>query len=307
VKPIISLAGILLAACASPSSIPVASAIPPITPRALPTTVTDMSQSLSNPTTQPSSAREFYAGQLDDAHIHYSLDSWEDHPISEITGILDRAGIKRALVSSTPNEGTLKLYAADPTRVVPEFRPYHTDADIGRWFANPETITFIEQGLSRIEWRGIGEFHLYGDQAKTPVVKRVVEIASEHNLVLHAHSDDTAIENLFAINPRAQILWAHTGMTTPVATVELMLERHPTLWAELSYRYDVSESGRLAPAWRALFLKYPDRFMYGTDTWVPSRWEDLPSLVSTARGWLAELPSDVADRIAYKNFETLFK
>lgn len=62
----------------------------------------------------------------------------------------------------------------------------------------------------------------------------------------------------------------------------------------------------LDPAWHTLFLKFPDRSMYDTDTWVESRWGELPLLVSTARGWLAELPSDVADRIEYRNFETLF-
>ncbi len=302
---VLLLSVFLLTAC-STSTTP-ASTEPPFSSAAILVTPTSApratSHPLNNPTTQPPS---IFTAQLYDAHLHYSQNSWEVYSVSEIKTILDRAGIKRVLVSSTPNEGTLKLYEADPTRVVPEFRPYRTESDLARWFTNPETVAFIEQGLSRGAWRGLGEFHLYGDQAKTPIVKRIVEIATERDLVLHAHSDDAAIENLFAINPRVKILWAHTGMTTPIALAEKMLERHPGLWAELSYRYDVSQNGKLDPAWRTLFLKYPDRFMYGTDTWVPNRWEELPSLVSTARGWLAELPVDVAEKIAYRNFETLF-
>ncbi len=291
---------LFLPAC---SSQPAPTATTALRPTA--TTLPPFAQSPNSPTTQLSN---YPTIALNDAHLHYNQDSWARYPVSSIQSILDRAGIKRALVSSTPNEGTLQLYEADPVRFVPEFRPYRTDADIGRWFANPETLPFIEQGLTRGReaYRSIGEFHLYGDEAKTPFVKRVVEIAVERNLVLHAHSDDAAVENLFAINPRAKILWAHTGMTTPTSTVEKMLERHPSLWAELSYRYDVSQNGKLDPAWRALFLKFPDRFMYGSDTWVESRWEELPSLVSTARGWLAELPEEVAMKIAYRNFETLF-
>lgn len=293
---------LLLPACA-PQPAPTVPAVPQ--PTATFPSLTATPRISSQPTPQPPNNP---AIQLFDAHLHYNQDSWARHPVSSIQSILDRAGIKRALVSSTPNEGTLRLYDADPVRFVPEFRPYRTSDDLSRWFANPETLPFIGQGLTggREAYRSIGEFHLYGDEAKTPVVKRVVEIAVERNLVLHAHSDDAAVENLFAINPRAKILWAHTGMTTPTSTVEKMLERHPSLWAELSYRYDVSQNGKLDPAWRALFLEFPDRFMYGTDTWVESRWEELPSLVSTARGWLAELPEEIAMKIAYRNFETLF-
>ncbi len=287
---------VLLPACA-PQPAPSLTSLPSAT----------TTNAISTPTLQPTTQLSNYPTiALNDAHIHYSQDSWARYPVSSILAILDRAGIKRALVSSTPNEGTLKLYEADPARFLPEFRPYRTDADISRWFSNPETVQFIEQGLARGIYRSIGEFHLYGDEAKTPFVKRVVEIAFERNLILHAHSDDAAIQNLFAINPHAKILWAHTGMTMPISTVEKMLERYPNLRAELSYRYDVSQNGKLAPAWRALFLKFPDRFMYGTDTWVESRWDEVVPLASTARGWLAELPEEVAMKIAYQNFETLF-
>src|SRR5574341_261262 len=282
----ISFPILLLTACATPPA-------PTVTP--LSSTATRAALTATpQPTTQ---LLNYSTIALFDAHIHYNQDSWARYPVSSIQSILDRAGIKRALVSSTPNEGTLWLYEADPVRFVPEFRPYRTSEDLGRWFANPGTLPFIEHGLTRGReaYRSIGEFHLNGDEAKTPVVKRVVEIAVERGLVLHAHSDDAAVENLFAINPRAKILWAHTGMTTPTSGVEKMLGRYPSLWAELSYRYDVSQNGKLDPAWRALFLKFPDRFMYGTDTWVASRWEELPALASTARGWLAELPSDVAE------------
>lgn len=215
-------------------------------------------------------------------------------------------GVKRALISSTPNEGTLDLYTADPARFVPEIRPYRLRDDIGRWSTLPEMIPFVEQGLTRAPYRAIGEFHLYGDEAKLPFVRRIVEIAVQRNLILHAHSDEAAVEILLLTNPRARVLWAHTGMSTPIATVEKMMERYPNLYSELALRYDVSSNDGIDPAWQALFIKFPDRFMYGTDTWVESRWESLPSAVSTAREWLGELPEEVAAKVAYRNFEALF-
>ena len=49
-----------------------------------------------------------------DAHIHYNQPDWNVFPPSQILAILDQAGIRRALVSSTPDDGTLKLYEAAP-------------------------------------------------------------------------------------------------------------------------------------------------------------------------------------------------
>src|SRR2546427_7078948 len=53
-------------------------------------------------------------------------------------------------------------------------------------------------------------------------------------------------------------------------------------------------------------MKYPDRFMVGTDTWVTSRWETLRETMQAIQDWLAQLPRDVAEQIAYKNGERVF-
>ena len=51
---------------------------------------------------------------LADAHIHYSAPDWNVYTPDQVVAILDKAGITRALVSSTPDDGTLKLYDRDP-------------------------------------------------------------------------------------------------------------------------------------------------------------------------------------------------
>jgi hypothetical protein len=86
--------------------------------------------------------------------------------------ILDRAGITRALVSSTPDDGTLKLYDRDPKRVVPMLRPYRTRDDMSSWWRDPSIIPYLEQRLTRGVHKGIGEFHLYGSNNGNPVLKR---------------------------------------------------------------------------------------------------------------------------------------
>ena len=241
-----------------------------------------------------------------DAHLHYSQDAWEQYPPERVLAILDQASVRRALVSSTPDDGTLKLYEKAPMRITPILRPYRSRRDLSGWHQDPTLPAYLEERLKRGIYKGIGEFHLFGGQANTPVVKWIVELAVQKNLILHAHSDDRAVEELFALNPKVKILWAHAGMSAGPDTVGKLLDRYPTLWVELALRTDVAPGGQLDPAWRALFLRHPQRFMVGTDTWVPSRWEALPGYLHDVRAWLRQLPRDVAEQIAFANAARLF-
>lgn len=241
-----------------------------------------------------------------DAHLHYSEPAWTVHAPEAILRILDAAGVQRALVSSTPDDGTLKLYDRAPTRIVPILRPYRSREDMGSWHRDPAVLAYVEERLEKGIYRGIGEFHLSGGQTGTPVIRRLVELAVQKSLVLHAHSDDAAIEELLAIDPRVRILWAHAGMSAGPHRVGTLLDRYPTLWVELALRFDLAPGGKLDPGWRALFLRHPERFMVGTDTWVTPRWADLQGEMATIRAWLGELPPEVARKIASENGERLF-
>jgi hypothetical protein len=58
-----------------------------------------------------------------DAHMHYSHDAWDSTPPKAAVAILRKAGLKRAMVSSSSDDGTQKLYAEAPDLVVPSLRP----------------------------------------------------------------------------------------------------------------------------------------------------------------------------------------
>jgi predicted TIM-barrel fold metal-dependent hydrolase len=242
-----------------------------------------------------------------DTHIHYSAPDWTEYPEERILGILAAAGVKRALVSSTPDDGTIKLYQKDPKRIVPILRPYRTREDIGHWWQDPSVIPYLESCLALKVHKGIGEFHLFGGQTGTFVVKRITEIAVQENIYLHAHSDELAIIELFTIEPRLRVIWAHAGMSSGPQAVGALLDRYPNLWVDLAIRNsDVAPGGTLDPGWRAVFLRHPDRFLAGTDTWMTSRWEALPGSVTEVRSYLSQLPREVAEKIAFKNAERLF-
>lgn len=239
-----------------------------------------------------------------DAHLHYSHDAWDNLPPSAALEVLRRAGVRRALISSSNDEGQQRLFALAPDVVVPSLRPYRTRGDLGSWFRDPTVPAYLEERLAKHKYAAIGEFHLYGADADLPVPRRMVELARQHKLLLHAHSDIDAVERLFKQWPDAKILWAHSGFANP-DEVRAMLKKHRNLWCDLAFRTDHHSGGKPTPDWRAAFLEFPDRFMLGTDTFTPERWLYVGEHATQARAWLSTLPGDVAQKIAYRNAEAL--
>jgi hypothetical protein len=240
-----------------------------------------------------------------DAHLHYSHDAWESVPPKEAIAILRKAGVKRALISSSGDDGQQRLAALAPDLVIPGLRPYRSRGEIGSWFRDESVIPYLEDRLKRHRYVALGEFHLYGADADLPVPRRMVQLARRHNLFLHAHSDVDAVERLLRQWPEARILWAHSGFDRPEKVRE-MLRKHKNLWCDLAFRTDHARGGKVDADWRAAFLEFPDRFMVGTDTFTPERWHYVGEHAAWSRQWLGDLPKDVAERIAWKNGETLF-
>jgi len=240
-----------------------------------------------------------------DAHLHYSHDAWETVPVPQALELLRKAGLKRALVSSSGDDGQQRLYAAAPDLIIPELRPYRRRSDISTWVRDDSVVDYLEERLAKHRYASIGEFHLYGADADLPVPRAMVQLARRHDLLLHAHSDADAVERLFGQWPQARVLWAHSGFERPERVAE-MLRKHRGLWCDLAFRSDHASGGKVDAAWRAVFLEFPERFMVGTDSFTPERWHYIGEHAEWSRGWLADLPREVAERIAWKNGDSLF-
>ena len=247
--------------------------------------------------------------EIFDAHLHYN---WEPKPfyeLDEVLALFKKNRVTGILATSRPNDGTHALMEAkaDGLWVVPFLRPYRVRPDIQTWFNDPTIFDLIQDEYKRGYYRGIGEFHLSGKAAATEWVKKTVDFAVAHDLYLHAHADDEAVEILMRHNPRAKIIWAHTGFGLSPARVAAMLATYPQLWGELSYRSGiVAGNGDLTPEWRGLFEKYPDRFLLGSDTWISERWATYGAIMAEYRSWLKQLPPEVAAKIAHGNARRLF-
>jgi hypothetical protein len=240
-----------------------------------------------------------------DAHVHYSHDAWDSTPPKAAIAILRKAGLKRAMVSSSSDEGTQKLYAEAPDLVVPSLRPYRKRGEISTWVRDESIISHLEERLKRYRYAAIGEFHVYGADADLPVVRRAVQLAKQYKLWLHLHGDRDAIERVLVQDPEARILWAHSGFDGPEA-VRAMLRKHRKLYADLAFRNDHASNGKVDPSWREAFIEFPDRFLVGTDTFTPERWYYIAEHADWSRAWLADLPPEIAERIGWRNGESLF-
>jgi len=120
---------------------------------------------------------------LFDAHIHYSQDAWSQYTPERAIEILRAAGIRKALVSSTPDTGTQRLHALAPDLVVPMLRPYRSRDDIGAWTRDPTVIAYVESTFRRGVHRGIGEFHIVTGDVATPVIRALTAMAIREDLL----------------------------------------------------------------------------------------------------------------------------
>jgi hypothetical protein len=240
-----------------------------------------------------------------DAHLHYSHDAWQVVPPKAFIELLKQGGIRRAMVSSSNNEGTQMLQDLAPHMIVPELRPYRSRGELGTWAKDPTVIPFLEGLLAKRRYVAIGEFHIYGDDADLPNMRKVVELAKKHGLFLHSHSDSAAVEHHFRQDPGAKVLWAHSGFERP-ENVRAMLRKHRNLWCDLAFLTSHASGGKVAAGWREAFLEFPDRFMVGTDSFTPERPHYIVEHARWSRQWLADLPRDVAEKIGYRNGERLF-
>jgi hypothetical protein len=240
-----------------------------------------------------------------DAHIHYSADVWDAIPPADAIRRLRQAGITRALVSSSGDDGTLALYNADPELVIPVLRPYRQRGTLRTWMHDATVPPYLRERLTGQRYVGIGEFHLQGEEADLPVVREVVQLARQHDLMLHVHADADAIRRIFAQDPDARILWAHAGFEEAAVVRDLMASQ-ANLWADLSFRDEIFADGSVLPEWRSLLTAHADRFLLGVDTYTPQRWLQVQEVVAWQRALLDALPREAALKIAYQNGQRVF-
>ena len=186
--------------------------------------------------------------------------------------------------------------------------------------------------------------------ADHPLLLELADVAAENGLAIDVHFDmvsrDMDLPRIF-VNPTAQypnpprlvrnqepferflahnrgakIVWAHVGgeslgARTP-AVVRGFFARHPNLYMSIRLgrtsssdeAMAFSPDGKLKPAWKAVIVEFPDRFVLGSDTFH----QDGASLRGGSREGhenfhrlLSQLPPDVAAKIARDNVAHIYR
>lgn len=246
---------------------------------------------------------------LFDAHVHYKEPAWQRFPVETIIELMDENGVAMALVSSTPDEGTIMLWEYAPNRIVPELRPYHGAAGSSNWTKTEGMDAYLEARLETYPHEGIGEFHIHRlDTSDEPLFRKIIKMAKDRDIYLHVHSGAEPIRWLYGLDPDVKIIWAHAGLSTPASEVYALMEEFPDLLADTSLReWEIAGPGdKLSPEWVEIILDFQDRLMIGSDTWVNSQWENYSAIMDMNRLWLSQFPREIAEKLAYKNAERVF-
>jgi hypothetical protein len=247
---------------------------------------------------------------LFDAHLHYTgVDAAALSPV-EIIGILDSNDVTRALVSGMPTSLVERLHAAAPGRIIPFLNVYNFPHAKRDWMHDatlPARVAAVLDGADDL-YRGIGELHIFADDAHSPVLMALADLAAERGLMLQLHGDAAVIDAVFARQPGLTVLWAHLGTKPRPDAIGPVLARHPNLYVDTSVRDGrfVDEQGTLKPVWWAFFVENADRVLVGVDTFWTKRWKRFDAVAGDIRGWLSQLPTAVAAKLAHGNAERLF-
>ncbi|QDG78016.1 amidohydrolase family protein [Labrenzia sp. PHM005] len=246
---------------------------------------------------------------LFDAHMHYKEPAWQRYPVETVVELMDRNGVAMALVSSTPDSGTIMLLEYAPDRIVPELRPYHGSAGSSNWTKMEGMEDYLHGRLETYPHEGIGEFHIHQlDTSDAPLFRKIIKMAKDRDIYLHVHSGAEPIRWLYGLDPDVKIIWAHAGLSTSAQEVYGLMEEFPALLADTSLReWDIAGPGdKLSPDWVEIILDFQDRLMIGSDTWVNSQWENYSAIMDMNRMWLSQFPRPIAEKLAYKNAERVF-
>jgi len=267
-----------------------------------------------------------------DMHLHYKWTQQEMTSPSDAIALLDQQNIVMGVVIGTPAELALQLQSLAPDRIVPIFSPYREGGDWHRWASDDTTVTRARAALSSGQYRGIGELHVIGGFTprfeKATVLQQLLALGAEFDVPVMIHTEFSRPDFMLSLCRAfsdTRILWAHSGALLEPADVDAVLARCDNVIGGLGARDRwrfvnnplTDEEGVLLPAWKALFLKYPDRFMVGSDPVWPvdqldrwdeadSGWQELGRFWVFHRNWLVQLPDGVARKIGCENAVMLF-
>lgn len=260
-----------------------------------------------------------YAGPIVDAHSHVPNGTAIDAYV---------AAMKRHNISRVVLLGVGGVQKDDAAWIAAAVRKHADHVVPGQPLPDPTApgaAARLDGELTRSRARAVGEVHIRQVSRKIerspadPAFVEVLKVAARHKVPVVIHDElnaegAKALEAALAAVPSATLVLAHGGESRP-DVLEGLLARHANLVVDLSGMHFqrtpslATEKGPLDPAWKALIVKRPDRFVMGIDVWAARLFEPamLDRLMTWTRRILGELPPEVAERVAHRNATALFR
>ena len=201
---------------------------------------------------------------------------------------------------------------------------------------NPAAISYLEELIEKYKDSiyGIGEIICRHDMMSlktfgkeippnTETMLELSDLAARHNLSILLHSNIaqpgditprhlTELEEFFSHNSKTKIVWAHCGISRDIGdmpihilinTLETLFKRYDNLSVDLSWRVFDYYIDKNKTEWVKLILKYPERFLIGTDQ--TGKWRQYLETVRRYDTLLKMLPEEVCEMMRSKNAEQL--
>jgi predicted TIM-barrel fold metal-dependent hydrolase len=269
-----------------------------------------------------------------DAHDHIGRSQTPERLIS----LMNVLGMSKSIIFSganPSNDYTLDAAAKYPDRLVPFYRD-SVRSKQEQWLKNdPAILAELERDLGSGKYRGIGEFtnvhyppgfkYRMGEglldtevSPLAPMTISLFRLAEKYKLPVLMHNEVyyyKELDELLGKFPNVTVIWAHAGYTSWYG-VDMLLKKHPNLYADLSIRALRSlrdgrdaqifyDDNRVKANWLDLIERYPDRFVSGLDESSPNY-----NLHEQDFGWMAKLLNQLtpatARKVAWENIERIF-
>jgi predicted TIM-barrel fold metal-dependent hydrolase len=260
-----------------------------------------------------------YTGPLIDAHAHVPNATAIDVYVAAMKRHNVRKVVLLGVGGLQPREGEWIEGAA---------KKYPDLVAVGVRVPDPTNMAAAGQldvELARTKARVMGEAHIRHVEQKierdpsAPAFMQILQLSAQRGVPIVIHDDLTpaasaSLEAALAAHRQATIVLAHAGGAKPAA-LEGLLARNANLMIDLSGMHFertpalAKEKGPLDPAWKALIVKRPDRFLIGLDVWAARLFEPatLDRLLTWTRRVLGELPPETAELVGWKNAATLYQ
>ncbi len=265
-----------------------------------------------------------------DSHIHFNWDHREETSVQEVVDILKQHNVGLTIVAGTPSELALELRENGGDWIIPFFSPYIHPLGKRDWYMDEEVIKRAESGLSSGQYFGIGEVHFmsgFKPETDNKIFLQLLALAEKYKVPMLIHidsSNEQRFQRLCLANPNIKMIFAHAGGNLRPSHIEKILSRCDNAWIDFAardpWRYDgiSKEDYTLLPQWKQLVLRYPERFITGTDpVWKVTRgstwdtddegWQHYEKLYNYHWTWLNDLPEEVRKKIAWENTQVILK